>query len=234
MLPALRVAACLAALLSCSSPAERAPEPTATAASSIAPRATAAAATVSSATPLLRFAVSGGGLGERTFGETLDDVNGSWLFDRRSRQTEVHLSGQQGSLRIGLDLSIPLRGPGTYEARSEYHGIDRRFIVALTDHATGERISLVAVEASATLATSPADPSWLEGRFQGRFAVGRRSSGRDVLDTPPGKRTFATISEGRFAIGFADTLRGRGRLWPQGSSAVLDRRKAALRGSGDP
>jgi len=228
---ALRVAASgLVAALACTSAPENAPEPTATV--SAEPLATPSATDV--AKPLLGFSVSGGGLGHRTYGKALDDITGSWLFDRRSRQTEVHLSGQEGSLRVGLDLSIPLRGPGTYEARSEYRGIDRRFIVALTDHATGERTSLVAVEASATLATSPADPAWLEGRFQGRFAVGRLSSGRDVLDTPPEKRIFATITGGRFAIGFADTLRGRGRLWPQGSSAVLDRRKSVLRGSSDP
>lgn len=167
--------------------------------------------------PFLSFHLEGAGFQGRTFGPGLADFTGYWLYDPHTQQTQIHLSGNDGSWRAGLDLAVTLSGPGTYEADPSYRGIDRGFVVALADHATGTRIGLVASDATLKLEPNAGDPDSMSGTFSGRFAVGNRTTGRDILDTPDEERRYATIRDGRFRVRWRDTMHGKGRRWPRGS-----------------
>lgn len=164
--------------------------------------------------PFLSFRVDGAGFDGRRFGPGLADFTGYWLYDPHTQQTQVHLSGSDAPWRAGLDLAVKSSGPGTYEADPTYRGIDRGFVVALADHTTGTRIGLVAADATLVLESNASDPDWMSGTFSGRFAVGHRTTGRDILDTPPEERTYATIRDGRFRVQWRDTMHGKGRRWP--------------------
>jgi len=164
--------------------------------------------------PLLTFTVEGGGLGTATFGPGLSDVDDHWVYDPSTGQTQIHIAGSQGDQRVGIDFVVPLSGPGRYRANTSYKGIDRAFVVALADPRTGERIALVGVDAEIEVEASDRAAHILTGTFAGRFAVGRRTTGTDVLTQRPEQRTYATIEGGRFRLRFRDTLHGRGRLWP--------------------
>lgn len=165
--------------------------------------------------PLLSFTVHGAGFGTETFGPELNDVTEHWVYDPSAGRTRIHISGMQGDWRAGIDFVLPLSGPGRYRADTSYKGIDRAFLIALADHRTGRRIALVAVDAAVELEDNRAAPHVLTGTFSGRFAVGQRTTGRDVLRQPESERTHATVEHGRFRLHFRDTLHGAGTGWPE-------------------
>lgn len=161
----------------------------------------------------LTFTLAGADLGTQTFGPDLADPTGHWVFDPRTARTRIHVSGSSGPWRTGVDFVVPLDRDGTYVADSSHGGIDRAFVVSLANHVDGRRIGLVATDATLDLRLDGSDPAWLVGTFSGRFAVGRRSTGRDVLAQSEEERAFADLREGRFRVRYEDTLHGRGRPW---------------------
>lgn len=165
-------------------------------------------------TPRLSFTVEGAGFDGQTFGPGLTDVTEHWVYDPRTQRTHVHISGNVGRWRAGVDLSLPKGGPGTYQADTSYRGMDRGFSIALADHADGSRIAFVGADATVTLEQNPDDPDWMSGTFSGRFAVGARTTGRDILGIPPEDRTYATIRDGHFRVRWKDTFHGKGERWP--------------------
>lgn len=164
--------------------------------------------------PFLQFTVVGAGFDTESFGPRLADVTGHWVYEPGTGQTRIHLSGVQGPWRVGIDFLVPASGPGTRAADTSYRGMDRSFSVWLSDHATRRHVALIGVDAELTLAPNDDDPSSLSGSFTGRFAVGARTTGRDVLGVPPEERSYAEIRDGRFRVRWKDTLNGAGERWP--------------------
>ncbi len=162
----------------------------------------------------LIFTVEEASFGVRTFGPAFTDRADRWVYDPHTKQTRIHMAGTQGGWRVGLDFVVPLSGPGEYTSDTSYRGMDRSFSVALADHRTGQHVALIGVEATLILDPNDSAPQWMSGTFSGRFAVGARSTGRDVLDMAADERTYATIREGRFRVQWKDTLHGAGRTWP--------------------
>ena len=46
--------------------------------------------------PLLTFTVDGAGFDERTFAPDLTTMTNHWVYDPRTKQTRIHISGQEG------------------------------------------------------------------------------------------------------------------------------------------
>ena len=163
----------------------------------------------------LSFSVRGvEGLGDETFHPRPAATEGHWVFDPKTERTTIRVAGATEPWRISIDLVLPLDGDGTYHADPSHRGIDRAFVLALMNEETGRRISLVATEASVVLARDPSATDWLVGRFSGRFAVGARTTGRDILSQPAEERRYADVRDGRFHVAFEDTMHGAGSRWP--------------------
>lgn len=165
----------------------------------------------------LSFTVDGASFGTRSFGPELTEVEQHWVYDPQTERTHIHISGVADGptpLRVGIDLSVPRSGPGTYDADTSFKGMDRGFSVALADHATAEKTALVGTHATLVLEPNVNEPDWMTGTFSGRFAVGHRTTGRDILGIPPEEREYAEIRDGRFRVRWRDSLHGRGQRWP--------------------
>jgi len=154
-----------------------------------------------------------------TFGPQLADATGYWLYDPPTGRTQVHLSGRDGRWRVGLDLALPLAALGRYRSDTSYRGVDRAFQLTLHDTRDGRHLSLVAAGAEVELDEYDPGSGVLGGRFEGRFAVGHRTSGVDILSQPEAERRYVRVGDGRFRLPFRDTLSGRGTLWPTPGSA---------------
>lgn len=166
------------------------------------------------AAPFVEFTVAGAGFDAKSFGPRLADATGHWVYDPQTDQTRIHVSGVQGPWRVGIDFLVPSSGPGTRSADTSYRGMDRSFSVWLSDHATREHVALIGVDAELTLEPNDDDPSSMSGTFTGRFAVGARTTGRDILGVSPDDRRYAEIRDGRFRVRWKDTLNGAGERWP--------------------
>lgn len=163
----------------------------------------------------LSFSVRGvEGLGDETFHPRSEAIEGHWVFDPNTERTTIRVAGAAEPWRISLDLVLPVDADGTYHADPSHRGIDRAFVLALMNERTGRRISLVATAASVALARDPSAPDWLVGSFSGRFAVGARTTGRDILSQPAEERRYADVRDGRFRVEFEDTMHGAGTRWP--------------------
>ncbi len=164
--------------------------------------------------PFLEFTVAGAGFDAESFGPRLAGVTEHWVYDPATDQTRIHISGVQGPWRVGIDFLVAASGPGTRAADTSYRGMDRSFSVWLSDHATRKHVALIGVDAKLTLEPNDDDRSSLSGTFRGRFAVGARTTGRDILGVPPEDRSYAEIRDGRFRVRWKDTLNGAGERWP--------------------
>ena len=165
--------------------------------------------------PALEFEVEDGKNAGRQFGPDLDNLRGHWFYDPSTGRTNIHVSGQKGDWRVGLDLIVPISQPGSYQTDPSHRGIDRSFFLSLANHITRRREALVAENATVEIRRNPLDPSFLSGQFSGRFAIGARTTGRDILQTPIAERKYARIKSGAFVVPYQDILNGRGRPGPE-------------------
>lgn len=168
--------------------------------------------------PTLSFTVDGAGLEAASFEPAPGEVTHRWMFNPETKRTHVHVSGPASSespWKVGIELAIPLSGPGTYTADTSHLGVDRSFSIALLNLDTRSRIALVGADAKLVLEPMTEESDWLTGTFSGRFAIGHRSTGRDILQIPPEDREYAEIRSGRFRARWQDTMHGKAERWPK-------------------
>ena len=164
--------------------------------------------------PELAFSVSGVASAPPSFGPALSEMDARWVFDPQTERTTIHVSGRDAEWHTTLNVILPLQQAGRYEADPSHRGIDRAFQVTLYNDLNGALTALIAVDAHVELSMDPHEPDALVGQFAGRFAVGKRSTGRDILRTPPEERVLAEIKNGSFRALYRDTLHDRGQRWP--------------------